>query len=53
MIQNYDNDHYMEMVEASINWVQTIKFNYKPSIMLLLPFFARRGGEGVDAKKVR
>jgi hypothetical protein len=41
------------MIEASINWAQSTKFNKKPIIMLLLPFFARRGGEGVDAKQIQ
>lgn len=53
MIQNYDNDRYIDMVEASINWIKNNKFNYKPKFMLLLPFFARRGGQGIDAKQIQ
>lgn len=53
MIQNYDNDRYIEMVESSINWIKANKFNYKPKFMLLLPFFARRGGQGIDSKQIQ
>jgi hypothetical protein len=41
------------MIEASINWVKSTKFNYKPKVMMLLPFFARRGGQGIDAKQIQ
>lgn len=53
MIQNYDNDKYIEMIEASINWVKSSKFNYRPKIMLLLPFFSRRAGQGIDSKEIK
>lgn len=52
MIQNYDNDLYLPMIEASINWIKSNKFNYKPKFMLLLPFFSRRAGQGIDTKQI-
>lgn len=52
MIQNYDNDRYLPMIEASISWAKSNKFNYKPKIMLLLPFFSRRAGQGIDTKQI-
>lgn len=50
MIQNYDNNDHMGMIHESINWAKSTKFTYKPKIMLLLPFFSRRGGQGIDSK---
>lgn len=53
MIQNYDNDRYLEMIDASINWIKGNKFNYKPKFMMLLPFFSRRAGQGIDTKQIQ
>lgn len=53
MVQNYDNDKYLDMINASVNWIKSTKFNYKPKFMLLLPFFSRRGGQGIDTKQIQ
>lgn len=50
LIQNYDNDKYFQQLQAAISWTESIKINSKPEFMLMLPFFSRRRGQGVDSK---
>ena len=52
LIQNYDNDNYLGMLESSINWAKSVKFKSYTSapFILLLPFFSRRSGQGIDSK---
>lgn len=55
LIQNYDNDNYLGMIESSVSWAKSIKFqsNPSPSFILLLPFFSRRSGQGIDSKEIK
>ena len=39
LVQNYDKGgRFIQMIEKSIQW--TTKFNIKPKLMLMLPFFS-------------
>ena len=53
LIQNYDNNDYLGMIDASINWAKNVKINSKPQFMLMLPFFSRRQGQGIDSIEIK
>ena len=50
LIQNYDNDDYLGMIDTSIKWAKNIKISSDPSFIMMLPFFSRRQGQGIDTK---
>ena len=52
LIQNYDNNNYLPMIDAAIDWAKNIKINGKTSFMMMLPFFSRRQGQGIDTKEI-
>ena len=40
------------MLDAAIDWAKNIKINGKTSFMMMLPFFSRRQGQGIDTKEI-